>query len=388
MDVTALRKQIPTTRHMTYLNTGWSGPSPVSVIDAIEERLEYESYNGPTSPEVLDSAKEIDLSARRATAGLLNASPDEILLTANTTQGINLVMSGLPWREGDEIVTCDLEHPSILLPSYHLQRRGVKTRVLAFAPDESHETILAKVEDALTDRTRMVFFSHIEYSCGLRMPVEQIRELTGPRGIWMLLDCAQAAGHVPVDMREIDCDFYALPGQKWLLGPDETGALYVKESLIPLIDPALVGWESVKEYDWDGGYVPNTYEIDKLLVGTASAPLRFGYNAGIGFAQWIGVTAIEQRDLSLASALKAGLAAIPGVRVLSPMEGPGCSGLVSFVIDGADPQGACARLWDSYRIVVRDVVRPPSLRASVDFFNTDQEVAQLVEAVRELARGA
>jgi L-cysteine/cystine lyase len=388
MDVTALRKQIPTTRHMTYLNTGWSGPSPVSVIDAIEERLEYESYNGPTSPEVLDSAKEIDLSARRATAGLLNASPDEILLTANTTQGINLVMSGLPWREGDEIVTCDLEHPSILLPSYHLQRRGVKTRVLAFAPDESHETILAKVEDALTDRTRMVFFSHIEYSCGLRMPVEQIRELTGPRGIWMLLDCAQAAGHVPVDMREIDCDFYALPGQKWLLGPDETGALYVKESLIPLIDPALVGWESVKEYDWDGGYVPNTYEIDKLLVGTASAPLRSGYNAGIGFAQWIGVTAIEQRDLSLASALKAGLAAIPGVRVLSPMEGPGCSGLVSFVIDGADPQGACARLWDSYRIVVRDVVRPPSLRASVDFFNTDQEVAQLVEAVRELARGA
>ena len=388
MDVTALRKQIPTTQRMTYLNTGWSGPSPVSVIAAIEERLEYESYNGPTSPEVLDSAKEIDLIAKRATAGLLNASPDEILLTANTTQGINLVMSGLPWREGDEIVTCDLEHPSILLPSYHLQRRGVKTRVLAFAPDESRETILARVEDALTDRTRMVFFSHIEYSCGLRMPVEQIRELTGPRGIWMLLDGAQAAGHIPVDVREIDCDFYALPGQKWLLGPDETGALYAKKSMIPLIDPAMVGWNSVKEYDWDGGYVPNTDEIDKLLVGTASAPLRAGYNAGIGFVQEIGVAAIEQRTLSLASALKAGLAAIPDVRVLSPMEGPGCSGLVSFAIDGADPEESCARLWDSLRIVVRDVVRPPSLRASLGFFNTDEEVAQLVEAVRELSREA
>jgi L-cysteine/cystine lyase len=203
----------------------------------------------------------------------------------------------------------------------------------------------------------------------------------------MLLDGAQAAGHIPVDMREIDCDFYALPGQKWLLGPDETGALYVKESMIPLIDPALVGWKTVKEYDWDGGYVPNTDEIDKLLVGTASAPLRSGYNAGIGFIQRIGIAAIERRDLSLASTLKAGLAAIPGVRVLSPMEGPGCSGLVSFVIDGADPEESCARLWDSHRIVVRDVVRPPSLRASLDFFNTDEEVAQLVEAVRDLARG-
>ena len=224
MDIGKLREQIPTTQRMTYLNTGWAGPSTVSVVEAVSRRLQYESYNGPTSVEVLDSGEAIDLEAREAVAGLIGASADEVLLTSSTTDGINTVMTGLPWEEGDEIVTCNLEHSSILLPSYQLQRLcGVKVNVLTVDPGEAHESILSKVEDAITDRTRMVFFSHIEYSTGLRIPVEGIRKLTAGRGIWMLIDGAQGAGHVSVDVGEIDCDFYAMPGQKWLLGPDGTG---------------------------------------------------------------------------------------------------------------------------------------------------------------------
>ena len=382
MDIARLREQIPTTQRMTYMNTGWAGPSPVSVVKAIEKRLEYESYNGPTAPEVMDRAKGIQQRAKEATAGLLNASPSEVLPSANTTEGINVVMAGLPWREGDEIITCDLEHPSILIPSYHLQRRrGVKVNVLHMAPDESHDSILAKIEDALTDRTRMVFFSHIEYSCGLRMPVEQIRDLTRQGDIWMLLDGAQAAGHIPVDVRAIDCDFYAMPGQKWLLGPDETGALYIRESMIPAIEPA------VEDFDREGGYVQDKDKIDKFLVSTVSAPLRAGYTEGIRFVQETGIPSVEQRNLALASTLKAGLADIPNVKILSPIEGPGCSGLVSFAIDGRDPKESRAKLWNTHRIVVRDVAYPSSLRASLHYFNTEDEVAQLVEAVGELAGG-
>ena len=108
MDVAALRKQMPTTHDMTYLNTGWAGPSPVSVVEAIKGRLEYESYNGPTTPDVMESGKQIDLQTQEAVAGLLNVSSNEILLTANTTTGLNNVLNGLPWREGDEIITCSL----------------------------------------------------------------------------------------------------------------------------------------------------------------------------------------------------------------------------------------------------------------------------------------
>ena len=290
---------------MTYLNTGWAGPSPVSVVDAISRRLEYESYNGPTSVEVLDSGEAIDLEAREAVAGLIGASADEVLLTSSTTDGINTVMSGLPWREGDEIVTCNLEHSSILLPSYQLQRlRGVKVNVLTLAPGEAHDSILSKVEGALTDRTRMVFFSHIEYSTGLRMPMEEIRRLTAGRGIWMLIDGAQGVGHVSVDVGEIDCDFYAMPGQKWLLGPDGTGALYIRGSMIPLVEPVRVSGKWVTSYDHDGGVEPDTDNMDKFIVGTSSAPLRAGFVEGIRFVQQVGIAAIEERATMLAGMLE------------------------------------------------------------------------------------
>ncbi len=385
MDVGKLREQIPTTQRMTYLNTGWAGPSTVSVVEAISQRLEYESYNGPTSVEVLDSGEAIDLEAREAVAGLIGASADEVLLTSSTTDGINTVMTGLPWREGDEIVTCNLEHSSILLPSYQAQRlRGVKVNVLTFAPDESHESIVSKVEDALTERTRMVFFSHIEYSTGLRMPVEGIRRLTAGRGIWMLIDGAQGVGHVSLDVRDIDCDFYAMPGQKWLLGPDGTGALYIRRSMVPLVEPVRVSGKWVTSYDHDGGVEPDSDNIDKFIVGTSSAPLRAGFVEGIRFVREVGISAIEARATRLAGMLKDRLAAMPHVQVLSPMDGPGQSGLVTFTIAGRDPEETALHLWDTRRIVIRDVKYPSCLRASLDFFNTEEEVEILADAVRGL----
>ena len=385
MDIGKLREQIPTTQRMTYLNTGWAGPSPVSVVEAISRRLEYESYNGPTSVEVLDSGEAIDLEAREAVAGLIGATADEVLLTLSTTDGINTVMTGLPWNEGDEIITCNLEHSSILLPSYQLQRlRGVKVKVLTLAPGEGHESILSKVEDAITDRTRMVFFSHIEYSTGLRMPVEGIRKLTAGRGIWMLIDGAQGVGHVSVDVGEIDCDFYAMPGQKWLLGPDGTGALYIRRSMIPLVEPVRVSGKWVTSYDHDGGVEPDTDNIDKFMVGTSSAPLRAGLAEGIRFVREVGIAAIEQRAAGLGAMLRERLAVMSHVDVLSPMDGPGQSGLTTFTVAGWDPEQTARQLWDTHRIVIRDVKFPSCLRASLDFFNTEEEVEMLADAVANL----
>ena len=194
MDVDNLRRQIPTTKQMTYMNTGWDGPSPTSVGEAIRARFEYENDLGPTAAEVIESAKEVRGQAKKAIASLINATPQEILLTENTTEGINMVLNGLPWQEGDEVITCDLEHPSILLPTYHLQdRKGVRVKVLPFAPDAEHSAITSAVEEALSERTRMVFLSHVEYSCGLRMPIEEISRLTRRRGIWLMVDGAQGS---------------------------------------------------------------------------------------------------------------------------------------------------------------------------------------------------
>ncbi len=389
MNIDDLRRRIPATARMNYLNTGWAGPSPTPVLETIRRRLEDESSGGPASPEIFEGRKETDRKAKEAAASLINVSPDEVLLTDSTTAGINVVVSGLPWEKGDELVTCDLEHPSILIPSYDLQRRhGVRVKVLRFAPDESHEAILSAIEGALSARTRLVFLSHIEYSSGLRMPVEAIGALVRARGIRLLLDGAQAVGQTEVDVGDIGCDFYAFPGQKWLLGPGGTGALYVRREMIPELEPVRVGFYSFKEFDQAGGFEPETDLIERFAVGSASAPLRQGFIESIRFVRDVGIPKIAERSLKLASVLKAGIADVPRVRVLSPMEGPGGSALVSFALDGADHETAVARLWAENKIVVRHIRYPDAIRTSLAFFNTEDEVAQLIEAVRRLAANA
>ena len=385
MDVARLREQIPACQRMVYVNTGWSGPSPVSVTEAIKERLDCEMEQGPTTEDVLESGREIQARLLEAVGQLLNASPGEICLTENTTEGLNIVLNGLPWREGDEIITCNLEHSSVLVPAYYQQRRhGAVVKVLDIAPDEQPDAILDKIEAAVTDRTRLVFLSHIEYSSGLRMPAKEIRRITKDRGILMLLDGAQTAGHITLDMKDMDFDFYSIPAQKWLLGSEGVGALYIRNDLIPQVEPMQVsGRASLTSAD-PYQFEPNISSIDKFLLTSTSAPMRAGMLEAVRFIQDIGVEEIESRNLDLAAYAKQALQEIPGVTVLSPLDRRSSTGLVSFAIDGVDTKEAVTRLWEQHRIVARWVSFPPGIRIALHFFNTEEEVNKVVEAVQGL----
>lgn len=383
MDTPALRDLIPAARRMTYLNTGWNGPSPTPVIDAIKQRLEFENESGPTSLKVREAGIEIREESQAAVAKLVNADPSEVLLTENTTDGINVVMSGLPWRQGDEIITCSLEHASILVPSYYTQtRNGTKVKVLQLDPAETHESVLDKVTAAITDRTRMVFLSHIEFSSGVRMPIKAISEVTRPRGIWLLVDGAQGPGHVRVDVNDLGCDFYAMSGQKWLLGPDGTGALYIRQELIPTVRPVRVSSHAVTSHDHLGNYELKEDDIDKYVVSTSSVALRAGFLEAIRIHLAAGPDTIEAHNVELAADLKAALVDLPGVRVLSPLEGPECSGLVTFYVEGEDQRSAAESLWDAERVLVRSVPYPSGIRASMHFFNTQEDADTLVSALK------
>ena len=389
MDVARLREQIPVCQRMVYMNTGWSGPSPRPVVEAIKGWLDYEMEQGPTTSEVYESGRKIQADAREEAALLLNASPEEICLTDNTTHGLNIVINGLPWRSGDEIISFDLEHSSVLIPAYYQQRHhGVVVKVLPLATDEAQDRILNKIDEALTPRTRLVFLSHIQYSCGLRMPVRQIRNLIKDRGALLLVDGAQTAGHIQLGMAELDCDFYSIPGQKWLLGPEGTGALYMRKELITQIEPVhMAGRAAVSSND------PYKFEaldssMDKFLITSSSFALRAGMLEAMRFIRGIGVKEIEARNLELAALLKGALAEVPGVKVLSPLDDGASSGLVSFAIDGVEPTAAVSQLWDKHKVVARSVAFPSCIRVSLHFFNTEEEVDQVVEGVRRLAPGA
>ena len=190
-----LRDEIPVLANVTYLNTGWSGPPPLRVAQALKDRIDLELYEGPTSRPVQEQGRETQAQARLAAARLFNADPEDVLVTRNTTEGLNIVLSGLDWQPGDEIITCNLEHGSVLLTSLATAKRyDLNVRVVDLDPHDSRETILGKFEASFTPRTRMVFVSHVEYSTGLRMPAPELTRLAHDRGAHIMLDGAQTGG--------------------------------------------------------------------------------------------------------------------------------------------------------------------------------------------------
>lgn len=385
MDIAHIRDQIPTTKHVVYLNTGWSGPSPQAVLDAIGQMLAFENAEGPTSRPVLDRHREVKAEARVAFAQLVGASAEEITLTDNTTRGINIVLNGLRWQPGDEIVTDNLEHGSGLVPSYYLRRRhGVAVRIVKLTAADSEANIIQKLEDAITSRTRLLLLSHIMYSTGLRLPLAEVQRMAHRRGARVLVDAAQSPGQIPLDMRALDSDYYAGPAHKWVLGPDGVGFLYVRRELLPELDPAEVSGHAALRYDQEGDFEPATDSSEKFELTTMSAPLLAGAIEALRFLQEVGMEAVQARWETLTEQLRQHLGAIPGVTVTSPAAGPTASGLVTFVPSGWEPRALVDALWARDKIVARAVNYPPGVRASVDFFNNEEDLDRLVGALRAL----
>ncbi len=386
VDVQKLREEIPVLANVTYLNTGWSGPPPRRVAQALKDRIDLEMEEGPTSRPVQESGREVQAQARRAAARLFNADPEEVMVTRNTTEGLNIVLSGLDWQSGDEIVTCNLEHGSVLVTSLVTgKRHGVKVRVVDLDPQDSRETILGKFEAAFTPRTRLLFVSHVEYSTGMRMPAPELTRLAHDRGAQIMLDGAQTGGHLHLDMAAEGFDYYSIPGQKWVLGYEGVGALYIRRELIEGVHPAHSGGRAVVHpVDYDNIQL-NAADMEKFHGGSSSVPLQAAFLEAVSFIEETGVQEIEERNRQLATRLKRQLADIPGVRLYSPMEPDLSSGLVAFALSGWEATAAVERLWADHRIVVRQVEYPPGIRASLHFFNTEDEVDQLAQAVKGLA---
>ena len=386
MDIEKIRSQIPVLAHTAYLNTGWSGPPPARVAQAMKNRIDQELEQGPIMPEVLAAGKEIQAQAREAAARIFNANVEEVLVTRNTTEGLNIVLSGLDWNQGDEIIICDMEHGSVIAPTQLIgQRYGVGVKVVDLEMLDSREAILSKIEAAFTPKTRMVFISHILYATGRRMPAEELRMLTKDKGILLMLDGAQTGGHIELDMASSGFDFYSIPGQKWILGYEGSGALFIRREHLERIHPAHTGGRGVSSPADAHNFQPVTDSMEKFLGGSVSVPVQVAFLEATKFIEEVGIKNIEERNLDLAESAKAKLAEVPGVTVHSPLERRDSSGLVSFSIAGQEPVPIVEKLWENNRLVVRQVGYPAGVRASLHFFNTEEEVDLLVGGVRELA---
>lgn len=385
MSLTALRDSIRATRDVTYMNTGFTGPSPQAVLDRVREVMEKEASVGPASVEGLQQSRQIGEEGRAVVASLLNAGVDEVAVTHGTTEGLNIAIYGLDWQPGDEFVTCNLEHPALATPANVLEERGVTVKRVEVPANASSGEALELLSAAMTQKTKMVALSHVQYSCGLKLPAKQLVDAAHRVGALIALDGAQTGGQLAIDVKAMGVDVYSISGQKWMLGPNATGGVYIsakhQRTIAPLFSTHAVADARAMPADGPGGGNP----MMRFRIASQSPALTAGFTTAVKLLQDIGLEEVEAYCLALGARLRQGAASIPGCGVTGPTTADASCGLSAVTLEGWEPRQLVDAMWERWRIAVRAVNFPPAIRFSTAPFNTEAEVDKALAALKTLA---
>jgi L-cysteine/cystine lyase len=376
--VARVREDLPSLAGVTYLNSGTTGPLPRPVGEAVCETALAHVLQPRTGRGHFDRAMQVRQDCRTALAALLGCQPTEIALTHNTTEGMNLITLGVNWVHGDEAITTNVEHPGALLPLWIVRDRyrvTVKTADLLSGPSDPVDAVVRHI----TPRTKLISLSHVSYSTGDVLPVAEISAAAHERGVLVLVDAAQAFGAMDVDMASLGADFYSVSGQKWLCGPEGTGALYSAQQAISQIRTTFAGYGTIDGYNDYGGFLVKE-DGRRFEQGTMHLPDLTGMLAAITWMTGtVGEDWAHRRIHGLAALARAELAKLDGVEVIT---GPAHAGLASFSFGDFDPQDLVQRLT-SRGILVRAIPRPAAVRLSAGCFVTEDELIATVAVIGE-----
>ena len=353
------RAQFPVLERFAYLNAGSLGPLSRHTLDAMAERARFDQEHGRAGRAWYDDMFALRGRVRAQIADLIGTSADRVALTGSTTDGCNIVVSGLDLGPGDEIVTTDSEHPGLLLP-LHVSGAHVRVAEVAARPTaDALDTILS----CITPRTRLLALSHVLWTTGQRMP---LGELKLESGLPVLVDGAQSVGAIPVELGELD--YYTVSGQKWLCGPEPTGALYVREpEKLRIAVPSYFAQKSIEK---DGSFEP-TDGAARFDSGWITPPALAGLEAALASApDWKFERAAEMAELCRTVVGKT--FELIGERREST--------LISFVPDG-DPAEVSKRLYGE-GVVIRDLPGTGWVRASCGWWTNEDDLDRLVTALR------
>ena len=334
---------------------------------------------------------------RKKIADLLGAEgPERIVFTFNGTDSLNLALHGL-LRAGDHVVTSVLEHNSVARPLGELRRTlGIEATVVAADPSGIIDA--AQIRRALRPQTKLIALIHASNVTGAIQPVADVGQIARAANVPFLIDAAQTAGHLPINLRELSADLVACAGHKGLLGPLGTGVLYLRPSIEQRLSSLRQGGTGTRsEEDVQPEGLPDKYES-----GNHNAPGLVGLEAGVSWLLEKGVESIHRHEQALVRQLLEGLSTSPGVRLFGPSSERDRVGVVSLAIEGFDPQDVGAILDQTFGVETRAGLHCApgahraigsfesggTIRLSVGPFTTADDVAEAIEAVRAIAGAA
>jgi cysteine desulfurase/selenocysteine lyase len=375
---------------LVYLDNGASAQKPQVVLDAIQNAYSHEYANVHRGLHYLSNiATENYEKARSTVRRYINAaSDDEIIFTRNATEAINLAaqsFGGTVIGEGDEIVLTIMEHHSNIVPwHFHRERSGA---VLKWAPvTDEGEFLIEEFEKLLTEKTKMVAVTHMSNALGTVVPVKQVVKLAHARGIPVLVDGAQGAVHLPVDVRDIDCDFYAFTGHK-VYGPTGIGVLYAKKKHLDAMPPYQGGGEMIGTVTTDN--VTYAEPPHRFEAGTPAIVQAIGLGVALDYMMDVGLERIKKHEDAVHAYAKQRLGEINSLRMIGTA--PGKGSIISFEMEGAHAHDI-STIIDRSGIAVRagtHCAEPllarfgvtSTCRASFGMYNTIEEVDALVAAL-------
>ena len=397
-DPRALRDEFPIFARnpgLVFLDTAASAQKPSAVIDGIAEFYRGDYANVHRGVYGL-SARATDRfeAARRSVARFLNADDErEIVFVRGATEAINLVAhswGGRFLQRGDAVIVSEMEHHSNIVP-WQLLRDRIGIEVLAAPIDASGGLDVAAFADLLSERTKLVAITHVANVTGHVVPVREVIALAHAAGAKVLLDGCQALPSMPVDVQDLDCDFYVFSGHK-LYGPTGIGGLYGKHDILEAMPPWHGGGDMIRTVTFE----QSTYQPppSRFEAGTPDISGAIGLDLAIGFIETLGRDAIHAHELALTSHAAGRLAAMPGVRVVGA--GAQRIGVVSFDVEGVHPHDL-ATVLDQHNVAVRaghHCAQPlmdrlglaATARASFGVYSDEADVAALIEAVRAAQR--
>jgi selenocysteine lyase/cysteine desulfurase len=378
-------REFPSLAELCYLNTASIGLMPVAARFTAEQFERQLSLYGTTWFDERTEVATLDW-ARAAAGALFNVAPDQIAVTTSVTEALSQIAWSLRPGPGTNVVSIDLEFPSVVYPWMRVARESGAEMRLVDAAERPQSLSLETLAEFVDDDTEVICVSHVQYATGHRFDLEGLAKLAEGHGAWLIVDGSQSAGAVPIDLSSGRIDAFLCAGYKWLCGPFGAAICQVSSRLAERLDPPFVGWKSTADpYAMDASHM--------RLAGSPLAQMEYStmaYGAGVALAaaiehiDEIGVDAIFAHNLDLSGSLRAGLEDL-GAEIVTPDDDAQRSGIVTARWPGRDGEQIAAWLNAS------DVIVSPRFNAtrfSPHFFNTSDDVTLALEVLeRVLERG-